>query len=89
MTTGIVIGSILLAADQQFGVEQLAVRTSSDLIDRSGVEIDEQSTGNMLAVAGLSEEGLERAWVTNIGGIGVGTAIVSEAVLQEVAAGRD
>lgn len=89
MTTGIVVGSILLAADQQFGVEQLAVRTSSDLIDRSGVEIDEQSTGNMLAVAGLSEEGLERTWVTNVGGVGVGTAIVSEAVLQEVATGRD
>src|SRR3954452_25452260 len=61
VATGIVVGGILLAADQQLGVEQLAVGTSADLVDRGRVEVDEKGAGDVYAIARLGEEGLERA----------------------------
>ena len=85
MTTSIVVGSILLAADQQLGVEKVAVFAGSDLVDGRGVQIDEDGSRNMLAAAGLGEEGLERTGVTNIGSIGVRSTIGAEAVLEKVA----
>lgn len=88
MATGVVVGGILLAADQQLGVEELAVAAGADLIDRRGVEIDEERTGDVLAAAGLGEEGLERARVAQVRGIGVGTTIGAEAVLEQVAVWR-
>lgn len=85
MATGVVVGSILLAADQQFGVEKLAVVASSDLINGRRVEIDKERTRNMLAAARLGEEGLVGAGISSIGSIGVGTTIGAEAVLEKVA----
>jgi len=84
MTTSIVVGGILLAADQQLGVEKVTVFASSDLVNGRGVKIDEERSRNMLAAAGLSEESLERARVTNIGSIGVGATIGAETVLEKV-----
>lgn len=85
VTTGVVVGGILLTTDQQLGVEEVAVFTSSDLVNGRGVEIDEQRSRNMLAAAGLGEEGLERTRVTNIGSVRVGSTIGAETVLEEVA----
>lgn len=85
VATGVVVGSILLAADQQLGVEELAVTTSSDLVNGGGVQIDKDGARNMLAAPRLGEEGLEGAALTNVGGIGVGTTIGAEAMLEEVA----
>lgn len=85
MTTSIIVGSILLSADQQFGVEELAVGTSSDLVNRRGVEIHKDGSRNMLAIAGFGEEGLERTWVANILRVGIGAAIRAKAVLEKVA----
>lgn len=85
VTTSIVVGSIFLAADQQLGVEELAVTTSSDLINGRGVEIDKDGARNMLSAARLGEEGLEGASLTDIASIGVGTTIGAEPVLEEVA----
>lgn len=84
MATGVVVGGIFLSADQQLGVEELAVRAGANLVDGRGVEIDEKRAGNMLAVAGLSEEGLERATLANFLEAGVGATIGTEAVLEEV-----
>lgn len=89
MTTGVVVGGILLTTDQQLRVEKVAVFASSDLVDRRGVEIDEQRSRNMLAAAGLGEEGLERTGVTNIGSIGVRSTVGTEAVLEKVAIGNN
>lgn len=86
MTTGIVVGSILLAAHQQLGVEELTVATSADLVNRRGVEVDKQSSGNVLSIAGLGEEGLKGAALVDILGVGVGTAIETKAVLEAIAA---
>lgn len=84
VTTSIVVGSILLAADQKLGVEKLAVVARANLIDRGGVEIDKEGPGDIFAVAGLGEEGLVRARVADVFGIGVGASIGAETVLKEV-----
>ena len=89
MTTSIVVGCILLAADQQLGVEQLSVVTGADLIDRAGVQVDEDGSGDVFAGTGLREDGIELAAVVKSFGIRVGTAILLEAVLEEVPAGRE
>lgn len=85
MATSVVVGSILLAADQHLRVEEGAVAASADLVDGGGVEIDEERTGDMLAAAGLSEEGLKGARVANVLGVGVRTTVSAEAMLQKVA----
>ncbi|RBQ96284.1 hypothetical protein VDGD_20232 [Verticillium dahliae] len=85
MATGVVVGGILLAADQQLGVEQLTVGAGTDLVNGRGVQVDEDGARNMLATAGFGEEGLERARVTDLRAVGVGTTVSAEAVLEEVA----
>jgi len=49
VTTSVVVGGIFLAGDQLFGVEQLAVGSGADLIDNSGLQIQEDGTGDVLA----------------------------------------
>jgi hypothetical protein len=66
-------------------MEERTISTGADLIDRRGVEIDEERARDMLAAAGLCEEGLERARVANVLGVRVGAAIRAETVLEEVA----
>ncbi len=39
VTTGVVVGGILLSSDHQLGVEQTAVGAGADLIDDVGLEI--------------------------------------------------
>ena len=88
MTTGIVVGSIFLAADQELGVEQLAVVAGADLVDGGRVEIDEDGSRDVFAVAGLGEEGLERASIAKVLRVRGRTAISSEAVLEQIAVGK-
>ena len=85
VTTGIVVGGILLAADQELGVEQLAVVAGADLVDGGRVEIDEDGSRDVFAVAGLGEEGLERAGIAKVLRVRSRTAISSEAVLEQIA----
>ena len=60
VSTSIVVGSIFLSGDQLLRVEQLAVGSSSDFINDSGLQINKDSAGNMLSGSGLSKEGGER-----------------------------
>lgn len=85
VATGIVVGGILLAADQELGVEELAVGTRPDLIDGRRVEVDEDGAGDVFAIARLGEEGLKGAALGEVLSVGVGTTIGAEAVLEEVA----
>lgn len=80
----VVVGSILLATDQKLGVEQLAVGARANLVDRRRVEVDEQRSGDVFAIAGLGEEGLKGPWVAHILLVGVGQAILTKTVLQKV-----
>ena len=82
--TRTVVGSVLLAADQQLRVEQLAVGAGSDFVDWRRVQVDEDGTGDVFAAASLREEGLERAALVEILRIGVRTTVSLEAVLKKV-----
>jgi len=59
VTSGVVVGGILLASDQLLGVEQLAVGTSTNLVYNSWLKIDKHSPWNMFAGSSLTEEGVE------------------------------
>lgn len=85
VTTGVVVGGILLAADQHLGMEQLAVFAGADLINGRRVEINEERARHMLAAAGLAEEGLVGALLPKVLGIRIRTTIGAEAMLEEVA----
>lgn len=54
-----IVSSILLARNELLGVEELAVSTSSDLVDNSRFQIDENGPRHMLARARLAEERVE------------------------------
>ena len=85
VTAGIVVGSVLLPAHQELGVEELAVVAGADLIDRRGVEVDEDGAGDIFAAARLVEEGLERARISALGvGVRKRAAIRPKAMLKQV-----
>jgi len=84
VTTGIVVGSILLTRDELLGVEQLAVGTGADLIDHSGLEIDEHSAGDVLAGTSLREEGVEGIITATDGLVRGHLTIRLDAVLEAV-----
>lgn len=84
MTASVVVGGILLAADQQLGMVERTIATGADLIDRRRVEVNEERTRDMLAAAGLGKECLKGAAVNAVRDIGVEAAIGSKAMLEEV-----
>jgi hypothetical protein len=67
VTTGEVVGGILLSGDELLWVEELAVGTSSDLIDDGGFQVKEDATGDVLASTSLGEEGVESIIATTDG----------------------
>jgi hypothetical protein len=67
VTTGVVVGSIFLAGDELFWVEQLSVSSSSDLIDYSWFQVDKDGTWYMFASSSLTEEGVEGVITTSNG----------------------
>jgi len=84
VTTSIIVSSILLAADEQLRVEKLSVVACADLVDRGGIQIDEERARDVFAIARLSEEGLEGATVNDVLCLGVGTTIGSKSMFEEV-----
>jgi len=67
VTSGEVVGGILLSGDELLGVEELSVGSGSDLIDNGGLEIEEDGTGDVLASTSLGEEGVESIITTTDG----------------------
>ena len=59
MSTGEVVGSVFFTADELLRVEELTVSTGSDLVDHSGLKVDEDCTWDVFPCAGLAEEGVE------------------------------
>jgi hypothetical protein len=59
VTTGVVIGSILLSRDHLLGVIKLTVSTSTDLVTDTRLQIDEHSTGYVFTGTSLREKGVE------------------------------
>merc|ERR1719211_580783 len=57
---GVVVGGVLLAVDQLLGVVKLAVGSNSGLVNYGGLQVNKDSSGNMIAATSFREEGLER-----------------------------
>lgn len=68
---------------------EVAVTTGADLINGRGVEVDEEGSGHVFAIASLGEERLVGASIADILEIGVGTTIMAKTVLEEVAGMKD
>jgi len=66
LATSVVVRGILLAGDQVFGVEEVAVRTGTNLIDDVRLEIDVDGTGDVSSLASLREEGGEAAGLVSV-----------------------
>jgi len=82
VTTGEVVGGVFLSGDELLGVEQLAVGASADLIDNSGLEIEEDATGNVLAGTSLGEEGVESIIATTDSLVGGHLTVRLDSVLE-------
>jgi len=82
VTTGEVVGGILLSGDELLGVEELSVGSSADLIDDGGLEIEEDSAGDVLAGTSLREEGVESIVATTDGLVRGHLAIRLNSVLE-------
>lgn len=59
MASSKVVSGVFLAADELFRVEKLAVCPSPDLIDDSGLQIQEHGTRDVFPSPGLTEKGVE------------------------------
>ena len=59
VTSGEVVGGILLSGDELLWVEELSVSSGSHLIDDSWLEIEENGSWDVLASSSLREEGVE------------------------------
>jgi hypothetical protein len=86
--TGVVVGSILLAADQELGVEELTVVACPDLVDGRRVQVDKDGSGDIFAIARLGEEGLVGASIANVLRVGIGTTVTTKAVFEQIPVGR-
>jgi hypothetical protein len=84
VTTGVVVGGILLTGDQLLGVVKLSVGTSADLVHHTGLKINHDGTGNVLASTSLRKEGVERVIATADSLIGGHLSIRLDAVLEAV-----
>ena len=82
MTTGEVVGGILLSGDELLGVEQLSVGAGTDLVDDCGLEIEEHRAGDVLASTSLGEEGVESVVTTTDGLIGGHLTVRLDSVLE-------
>jgi len=82
VTTGEVVGGVLLAGDELLWVEELSVGASADLIDDGWLEIEEDSAGDVLASTSLGEEGVESIIATTDGLIGGHLTVRLDTVLE-------
>jgi hypothetical protein len=82
VTTGEVVGGILLTGDQLFRVEELTVGSGTDLIDHGGLQIDEDASGHVLSGTSLGEERVEGVITTTDRLIGGHLTIGLDTVLQ-------
>merc|ERR1712110_375714 len=57
---GVVVGGVLLAIDQLLRMIELAVGSNSGLVNDSGLQVNKDSSWNMIATTSFGEECLER-----------------------------
>merc|ERR1711997_224560 len=59
VTPGVVVGGVLLSVDQLFGMVELTIGSNSGLVNDSWLQVNKDSSWNMIATSSLGEEGLE------------------------------
>ena len=81
VTTGVVVGGILLSRDDLLRVVKLGVGSSADFVTDGRLQIDKDGAGDVLSGGGLAEEGVARV-VTNsvVGHVSIGRDSVLQAV---------
>jgi hypothetical protein len=84
VSTGVVVGGILLSGDDLLGVVQLPVGSGPDLVTDGGLEVDVDGTGDVLAGSGLGEEGVEGIITSSDSLVGGHLAVGLDAVLEAV-----
>jgi hypothetical protein len=84
VTTGVVVGGIFLSGDQLFRVEQLTVGSSSDFVNNSWLEIDEDTTWDVLAGTSFGEKGVEGVVTTADGLVRWHLTVWGDTVLEAV-----
>jgi len=84
MSSGEVVSGIFLSGDELLWVEQLSVGSGSDLIDNGWLEIEEDSSWDVLASTSLGEEGVEGIVATADGLVRGHLAVGLDAMLEAV-----
>jgi hypothetical protein len=84
VTTGIVVGSILLTRNQLLRVVKLSVSTGSYFIKRSRLQIEEDGSWHVLSSTSFGEKGVEGIVTTTNGLIGRHLTIRLNTVLKTV-----
>ena len=82
VTSGEVVGGIFLTRDELLWMEELSVGSGSDLIDNGWLEIEEDSSWDVLTSTSLGEEGVESVVTTTDGFIGRHLTIRLDTVLE-------
>jgi hypothetical protein len=84
MASGIVVGGILLSGDELFRMKELTISSGPDLINNSWLQINKDSSRNMLAGSGFREEGVERVVAGSNGLVGGHLTVGLDAMFQAV-----
>ena len=82
MSSGEVVGGVLLTGDELLWMEQLSVGSGSDFIDNGWLEIEEDGSWDMLTSTSLGEEGVEGIVTTTDRFIGWHLTIWLDSVLE-------
>jgi hypothetical protein len=82
VTSGEVVGGIFLTRDELFWMEELSVGTSSDFINDSWFQIEEDASWDVFTSTSLREEGVESIITTTDGLIGWHLTVWLDTVLK-------
>ena len=88
MPPSIIIRRILLTTNQHLGMEQLAIITRADLVNGTRIQINKDRTRHVFTAARLCEYGIQLAGIMQVFGVGVGSTVFLEAMLEEVTGRR-
>ena len=82
VTSGEVVGGILLTGDELLWVEELSVGSGSDLINDGWLKIEENGSWDVLTGTSLGEEGVEGVVTTTDGFVGWHLTVWLDTVLE-------
>lgn len=82
VTTGVVVGSILLSTNDLLGVVKLGVGSGADFVTNGGLQIHVESTRDVLSGGGFGEEGVVR--IVGNSSLGNDFSVRGDSVLQAV-----